>query len=229
MNIKELNIIAIIQARMGSKRLPGKTLRIMNGKPMLEYLINNIKRSKFLNKLVIATSADKADDPIETFCKKKKIDFFRGSQNNVLSRFKKVADIYKPNLIVRLTGDNPFVESKLVDYMLQTYFTKYKGYDYINNVENSNFPYGLYVEILTTNALNIAAKKSKKSDFEHVTLYIRRNKKNFKVITVKTNKKFKYDRLTVDNENDFIFAEKLMKKLTYTKKNFTYYDFLKTS
>ena len=113
--------------------------------------------------------------------------------------------------------------------MLQTYFTKYKGYDYINNVENSNFPYGLYVEILTTNALNIAAKKSKKSDFEHVTLYIRRNKKNFKVITVKTNKKFKYDRLTVDNENDFIFAEKLMKKLTYTKKNFTYYDFLKTS
>ena len=72
MNIKDLSIIAIIQARMGSKRLPGKTLKIMNGKPMLEYLINNIKQSKFLNKLVIATSVNSEDDPIENFCKKKK-------------------------------------------------------------------------------------------------------------------------------------------------------------
>ena len=90
---------------------------------------------------------------------------------------------------------------------------KYKDYDYINNVENSNFPYGLYLEIFTIRALNIASKNSSHSDLEHVTLYIRRNKKYFKTVSIKSNNEFKYNRLTVDNEKDFIFAEKLMKKL----------------
>ena len=224
-----LNIIAIIQARMGSTRLPGKTLKLMNGKPMLEHLVHNIKKSKFVNKIIIATSDNSEDDPIESFCKKKKINYYRGSKNNVLSRFKIIADKYKPNLIVRLTGDNPFVENKLLDFMLKTYLTKYKDYDYINNVDNSNFPYGLYVEIFTIKALNIASRNSKKSDFEHVTLYIRRNKKKFKTASIKSDGKFKYNRLTVDNEKDFIFAEKLMKKLLKKNNTFTYTDFLKIS
>lgn len=224
---KNLNIIAIIQARMGSTRLPGKTLKLMNGKPMLEHLVYNIKKSRFVNKIIIATSNYSEDDPIESFCKKKKIKYFRGSKNNVLSRFKIIADKYKPNLIVRLTGDNPFVESKLLDFMLKTYLTKYKDYDYMNNVENSNFPFGLYVEIFTIRALNIASKNSKESDFEHVTLYIRRNKKHFKTVSIKSDSEFKYNRLTVDNEKDFIFAEKLMKKLMKKNNSFTYTDLLK--
>ena len=109
--------------------------------------------------------------------------------------------------------------------MLEKYFTEYKEYDYINNIENSNFPYGLYVEIFTINALNIASYNSKKTDFEHVTSYIRRNKKNFKTTSIKSNHKFKHTRLTVDNEKDFMFAEKLMKKLMEKGKVFTYTDF----
>ena len=218
MTNKSLDIIGIIQARMGSKRLPGKTLKLMNGKPMLEHLVYNTKKSNYVNKFIIATSDKPEDDAIECFCKKKKIDFFRGSERNVLSRFKNIAEKYKPKLIVRLTGDNPFVESKLLDFMLKKYFSNYKGYDYVSNVENSNFPYGLYIEIFTIEALNIASEKSMPRDFEHVTMYIRRNSKNFKTATIKSNKKFKYTRLTVDDEKDFIFAEKLMVKLMKKKK-----------
>ena len=223
---EEYEILGIIQARMGSKRLPGKTLKLMNGKPMLEQLLLNLKGSKYVKKFVVATSKNQKDDAIENFCKNKRILFYRGSEKNVLSRFKKIIDLYKPKLIIRLTADNPFVDSILLDYMLDQYFKYYKGFDYINNVENSNFPYGLYLEIFTSKALNVAAKNSSHSDLEHVTMYIRRNKNKFKTAVIKSNEKFKYKRLTVDNEKDFIFAERLMKKLQ-RKDFFSYNDLLK--
>ena len=95
----EYEILGIIQARMGSKRLPGKTLKLMNGKPMLEQLLLNLKGSKYVKKFVVATSHTQKDYAIENFCKNKRILFYRGYENNVLSMFKNIIDLYKPNII----------------------------------------------------------------------------------------------------------------------------------
>ena len=227
--MKEKNsykIIAVIQARMGSKRLPGKTLKPMLGIPMLQHLLNNLYGSKFVDKFVVATSKLDMDNSIEILCKSLKVDCYRGDEIDVLSRFKNISDYYGADILVRLTGDNPFVDSFLVDYMLKEYLSLYKGYDYLHNIENCNFPYGLYVEVFTSKALNLASKSKKIEDREHVTWYIRRNRKNFKTAAIKSKYKFKYSRLTVDNQEDFIIAEEIMKNLDFNNKKFSFQDLI---
>jgi len=220
----DMNIIGVIQARMGSKRLPGKSLKTMNGKPMLQHIINNVISASLVSKFVVATSELNIDDNIYNLCLDLKIDCFRGSESDVLSRFVGISKIYNADLLVRLTGDNPFVENKLIDFMINKFFKMYSSYDYVHNVENSGFPYGLYVEIFTKNALNRAQDSKDIHDKEHVTRYFKRHAENFKIGLVKTNKKFKYSHLTVDNEEEFIKAENLMRKLNLDKKQFSYKD-----
>ena len=224
MDLNIPKIIAIIQARMGSTRLPGKTLKLMNGRPMLLYLIENSKKSKFIEDFIVATTINSEDDKIEKFCRINNIKCFRGDEYNVLSRFKIIADLNKPDLILRLTGDNPFIERSFLDYMIKEYLNNFSDYDYINNIHNS-YPHGLYVEIFKTAVLDLLEKKSSYEDLEHVTMYLRRNLNSFKTAVIKTKKKFLYKRLTVDNEKDFIFAENLMKELKLKKKIFTFKDF----
>ena len=164
-------IIGVIQARMGSSRLPGKSMKPLLGKPMLEHILDNVVSSKLVDKFVVATTALEEDDAIENLCKFLKIDCFRGEELNVLSRFKRISKIYKADILVRLTGDNPFVESSLIDYMLDKYFNLYSEYDYFHNVDNCNYPYGLSVEIFTSKALDEASKTTNIEDKEHVTRF----------------------------------------------------------
>ena len=223
---KKHTIIGIIQARMGSKRLPGKTLKPILGTPMLEHLLNNLNGSKYVDKFVVATSELEKDNAIEKLCNRLKVDCFRGNELDVLSRFKNISDLYKANLLVRLTGDNPFVDRYLVDYMLKEYLSSYVGYDYLHNIENCNFPYGLYVEVFTAKALSIASKSNNFKDKEHVTWYIRRNKNKFKTVAIKSKYKFRHSRLTVDNEEDFIAAENIMRSLELLNKRFSFHDLI---
>ena len=106
----DTKIICIIQARMGSTRLPGKSLKKLTGTPMLELIINNIIESRYISRYIIATSNSIKDDEIYNLCKKIEIDCYRGSEIDVLSRFEEVSKKYNADLIIRLTGDNPFVE-----------------------------------------------------------------------------------------------------------------------
>ncbi|MBL42063.1 MAG: spore coat protein [Rhodospirillaceae bacterium] len=220
--VRNNNIICIIQARIGSKRLPGKVMKLMLGKPMLENLVNNVIKSKYIQKLIIATSDCEENNIIEELCRKLQISCFRGSEQDVLSRFEEINEKYKPKFIIRLTADNPFVDFNLIDFLVEETLAKYNHYDYINNIENSGFPIGLYVEIFKGKKLKEIRPLKIKEDLEHVTTSFRNNKSLFKIVNIKTNHRFKYDNLTVDTLEEFKKAEKIL--LTLKRKN-TIYNF----
>lgn len=224
---KDYKIICVIQARMGSTRLPGKTLKKIIDTPMLELIIKNIIKSRYVSKYIVATSNSNRDDEIYYLCKKLEIDCFRGSELDVLSRYEAVSKKYNADLIIRLTGDNPFVEKYLIDDILDSYFKSFIGYDYVNNIDNSGYPYGLFIEIIKRAALDKLKYNMDVLDREHVTRYFRNNKDKFKTGVIKTEKKFKYKYLTVDNKEDFQNAEKIMKEIIKSKINYTYTDLIK--
>jgi spore coat polysaccharide biosynthesis protein SpsF len=223
----DTKIICVIQARMGSTRLPGKSLKKLTGTPMLELIINNIIESRYISRYIVATSNSIKDDEIYNLCKKIEIDCYRGSEIDVLSRFEEVSKKYDADLIIRLTGDNPFVEKCLIDDIIDNYFKNFVGYDYVNNIDNSGYPYGLFIEIIGRAALDKLKNNINILDREHVTRYFRNNKDKFKTGVIKTDKKFKYTYLTVDNKKDFYNAENIMKEIINRKINYTYTDLIK--
>ena len=218
------NIIGIIQCRMGSKRLPRKATRNIVGMPLLQFLLRNLKGSNTLQKIIVATSYKKENKPIIEICEKEKIYCYIGSEKNVLSRYINITKKYKANIVVRLTGDNPLVDKYLVDDIVNKYLNYYSDYDYINNIDNSGYPYGLFVEVLTSNALLKSSKTDNLLDKEHVTRYIRNNSHLFKTSTIKTKKKFKCNRVTIDTQADLDNVNKLVLELLYEKNLYNYKD-----
>ena len=126
------NIVAIIEARMSSKRLYGKVLKKINNKEVLKIIIQRLCFSKLINKIVVATSTDKADDKIISFLKKNNFFFYRGSLNNLLERVLRTGEKHKADVIVRITADNPLTDPKIVDYMLK-HFLRNKKIDYLGS------------------------------------------------------------------------------------------------
>ena len=196
---------------------------------MLELIIDNITGSKYISDYVVATSRSIIDDKIKNLCDKLKVDCYRGSELDVLSRFQIISQKYNADLIIRLTGDNPFVEKFLIDDILDNYFKNFAGYDYVNNMDNSGYPYGLFVEICRREALDKLKNNIniKDLDREHVTRYFRYNTDKFKTGVIKTKKKFKYTYITVDTKKDFHNAEKIMKEILNRKSRYTYTDLIK--
>ena len=170
------NNLCIIQARTGSTRLPGKVLMKVNGKTLLEYEIKRIKQSKKVDKIVVATSTKKNDDKIANLCKKIGVDCFRGSEKNVLDRYYQCSLKYPEyGNIIRISADCPLIDPKVIDKVV-TAFEKNKKFEYVSNVLEETFPYGLAVEVFSRRALLLAAKNAKSAfDKEHVTPYIWRN------------------------------------------------------
>lgn len=209
---------------MGSKRLPGKSLMKISDKSMLEQIIFNIKDSIYIDKIIVATSNLQIDDAIDNLCKDLNILCHRGDPDNVLSRYIKITQKYNYSHLIRLTGDNPFVESTLLNYFIENYLVDYKTYDYVNNIDSSGFPYGLYIELFNSKLLNLVEKNGTTEDKEHVTKYFRDRKNEFKLGTIKTNKKFRYNRLTVDTLEELQNAKKIMRILELNEKKFTFYD-----
>ena len=218
-------ILAILQARFSSSRLPGKVLKSILGKPMLLHQIERIQNSKRIDKLVVATSIEKSDNVIEEICLDNDIEVFRGSLDNVLDRFYQCAKLYNPEHIVRLTGDCPLVDWQAIDQTIQ-YHVKGK-YDYVNNRSKPAFPDGLDVEVITystlKNAFNNAILPSEK---EHVTYYVRQRKDKFKLGYFYSTKDLSHMRWTVDESEDFILVEKIYKNLYKNNPKFLMKDVL---
>ncbi|MDC0186973.1 glycosyltransferase family protein [Candidatus Nitrosopelagicus sp.] len=203
----------IIQARMGSSRLPGKTLKSINGKtPMLQFQLNQLKFSKSIDKIVIATTTLVSDNLIVDFCKKNNLDFFRGQSKDVLDRYYQCAKINDFPIIVRITSDNPLIDPKIVDDVIKVFLNS--NCDYMSTECPKTYPLGFAVEIFNFKSLKKAWDKAKlPSEREHVTPFLIKNKNIFKHCNHPYKKNFSHIRCTVDTNDDFRLIEKITQKL----------------
>lgn len=206
--------LIIIQARMGSKRLPGKVLRKINNRPLLGYQIERVKLAKNYDNLVVATTELEKDKLIVEFCKKNNVDFFLGDEKNVLKRFYDCASYYNAKTIIRLTADCPLVDGKVVDKVIDLY--EKNKVDYAANTIPPNtrkWPDGSDVEVFSFKALKEAFEKATSfPDKEHVTFYIWKNSK-FKTIQLDNYVNWSKFRYTVDYEEDFLLVKKIFKEI----------------
>lgn len=224
----KLSFVAIVQARMASTRLPGKVLKIVKRKPLLEHLIDRLRFSKHIDKIVIATSVSKKDDAIEKLGKKLGVECFRGSENDVLDRYYQAAVEYDADVIVRITADCPVIDPVIVDKMINSYKKRLSEYDYFSNVfPKRTYPRGLDVEMFTFDALKEAWKNAvKKPDREHVTPYIYMHPEKFRIFNYKDKRDFSMYRWTVDTSEDLKLIREIYNALYRKGKLFKYDEIL---
>lgn len=194
-------VLAIVQARMGSKRFPGKVLNKIGNKTILEILCKRLEKSKYIDEVIIATTTNKRDDPIVNLSKDLGLRFFRGSEDDVLGRYEKSAKIYNADVVVRVTADNPLTDPELADRLIFQHIAKESDYTYSPDV-----PLGLGVEVINTTILEWTNEHAKsKQDREHVTLYVRKHPELFSILEIPSNinqTTVNNVRLTVDTEKD---------------------------
>ncbi len=200
----------IIQARMGSSRLPGKTLKRINGKtPMLKFQLEQLKFSNHLKKIIIATTILDMDDIIVDFCKKNSLEYFRGEPKDVLDRYYQCAKKNNLSTIVRITSDNPLIDPKIVDEIVDTFLKS--ECDYITSEFPKTQPLGFAVEVFNFKALEKAWNEANlPSEREHVTPYLYKNKNLFKHCNHPYVKDLSHIRCTVDTLDDFQLIEKII-------------------
>jgi len=203
----------IIQARMGSSRLPGKVLMNSgNGMPLLYYVINQLRHCSKVKNLVIATTTNQEDDEIEKFADNNSVNVFRGSEKDVLDRYFQCAKKYSFSTIVRITSDCPLIDPQIVDKVIERFFSG--NYDYATNTLIRTFPIGTDVEVFSFSVLETAWKNAQlPSEREHVTPHLR-NKGNFKTINVENDTNISNLRLTVDRIEDFELIKEILNNIS---------------
>jgi glutamate-1-semialdehyde 2,1-aminomutase len=196
-----MKTIAIVQARMGSTRLPNKVMRTINGVPMIELLLQRLAKAKRIDQIILATSNDPRNQPLADHVQKLGYAVFRGSESDVLDRYYQAAKPYQPDAVVRITGDCPLIDPDLVDQIIAAYETQ--GVDYLSNVLPPTYPDGLDTEVFSFKALEQAARQATKpADREHVTPFIRESNQ-FKTGNVAYERDYSQERWTVDEAADF--------------------------
>lgn len=220
-----MKIIALLQARMGSTRLPGKVLKPLLGEPMLIRQIERIQRCRLIDKLVVATSVNSSDDALVDAMSQAGIAYFRGSLDDVLERFCQAAKPYLPEHVVRLTGDCPLADPMLIDEVINAHLTS--GADYTSTTLNPTYPDGLDVEVVRFGALERAWRESGlTSEREHVTPYIYNHPEQFRLNSVEQAENMSALRWTVDEPDDFAFVESVYGELYPINPAFTTNDVL---
>ena len=196
-----MKTVAIVQARMGSSRLPDKVMLFINGAPMIELLLRRLSNAKRIDQIILATSDDSREQPLCDHVSDLGYDVFRGSENDVLDRFYQAAKPYQPDTVVRITGDSPLIDPDLVDCVIAAY--EAQGVDYMSNALPPTYPDGLDTEVFSFHALEVAASKATKfRDREHVTPFIRESGL-FKTDNFSHEGDCSKERWTVDEPEDF--------------------------
>lgn len=199
-----MKVLAILQARCSSTRLPNKVLKTILSKAMIHHQIDRINRSKYIDQLIVATSTDESDSKLVDLCEKIDVNIFRGSLNNVLDRFYQAALYHNADIIVRLTGDCPLIDPSVIDGVIKQHLEE--NNDYTSNIEPATFPDGLDVEVFNLTVLQNAWGNAKSpSELEHVTPFIRSDKSIQKgsYIAEVDNSDLRW---TVDEPNDLTFV-----------------------
>jgi spore coat polysaccharide biosynthesis protein SpsF len=225
--MSKFKVVAIIQARMNSTRLPGKILKKILEKPMLQYLIDRVSRARLIDELVVATTNNPLDDDIVEFCKGSGINYFRGSEDDVLSRYYQVSKKYKANCIVRICSDSPLVDPFIIDKIIRIFIDSKGGYDYVSNTLDQTYPLGMNTEVFSYSALeNAFLNHTKEYEKEHVTPYIYTHMELFKIYKEQLENNYSHLRLTIDEEKDFILVRKIIEKLFPDKPFFDLSDII---
>ena len=203
----------IIQARMGSSRLPGKVMMKIDSKnSVLDLVINQLKYSKFLENIIIATTSKTEDDVIEKFCLKNSLRCFRGSEKDVLDRYYQCSKKFNLKHIIRITADCPLIDPEIVDKVIEKY--KVGQFDYFTNILIRTFPIGTDVEIFSFETLEKMWKDAKlPSEREHVTTYIRNKKLDCKFGNLKNVENLGNLRFTLDRYEDLQLIKKITSKI----------------
>jgi spore coat polysaccharide biosynthesis protein SpsF len=216
-------VLAILQARMSSTRLPGKVLRPLLGAPMIGRQIERLRRSERLTRIVVATSTRSDDEPLTAYCHEIGVDCFRGDLDDVLGRFLGALEAYPAQTFVRLTADCPLTDPELIDQAIAAHIAA--GADYTNVQQHWTYPKGLDVEVCQTEVLQMAGQEARGSDREHVTRFIYAHPERFSLHFLNRDPPLRY-RWTVDTPEDFAFVSAVYADLYPANCAFTTNDIL---
>lgn len=219
---------AIIEARMTSSRLPGKILLPVLGKPLLELLVERLKRAKTLDYIIIATTSNACDDPVERLANSLGVGCFRGSEEDVLSRVLSAAKYHSCDIIVEITGDCPLIDPEIVDTLVTIY--QQNSYDYVSNVLKLTFPNGMDTQVFSTATLaKVEELTDDPVDHEHVSLYIYEHPEIFSLFNYESGLPEKYWnlRLTVDTQEDFELIKRIYETIYPKKPEFILSDIIR--
>ncbi len=206
-----MNVVAIIQARMGSTRLPGKVLADIAGKPMLSRVVERTSRAGRLGSVVVATTQQPEDDAIRDFCRRQDWPCYRGSTDDVLDRFYQAARTYRADVVVRITADEPLMDPVLIDDTVDLFLKRSGAVDYVANfLPPRTYPRGLEVEAFSFHALERSWREDTNPQWrEHVDLYIHRRQEEFHVIRTPLPEDLSWMRWTVDTADDLALIRKI--------------------
>lgn len=218
-----MKVVAIIQARMSSTRLPGKVLMPLAGKPVLAHVVQRSQACRKVDEVVVATSTDLSDDAIEQWCADNQVHCYRGSLNDVLDRYYQSAKLYGADVIVRITADCPAIDPHTVDAVIQGFIQG--GFEFYGL--SGEFPDGLDCTVFSFSAIEKAWQEAKlPSEREHVGPYIEKNPQLFKSGGLKKYTGFSHMRWTLDEPSDYEFLSQVFDQLAHQEKLFTAEDVL---
>ena len=212
-----MKTLAIVQARMGSTRLPGKVLANIFGKPAIWHLFNQLSHASMLDQMILATTDNPLDDPLEVYAREQKWNTFRGNEHDVLDRFYQAAKCFAcedRDIIVRVTGDDILVDPIIVDSLVSSLKNSCESIVHVSNNRVKSFPYGSDVEVFYFSALEKAwSETSVPFDREHVTPYIRNNPGIFPYINIQSKIDYSDIYLSIDYEEDLSYNKKIIEFL----------------
>ena len=196
-----MNIGTIIQARMSSTRFPGKVLYEVKGKPVLQYVIERLQRSKFVDTLVVATSEERQDDAICNFCREYGVEVYRGPLDDVAQRIAQVVDIYGLDAFIRICADSPLIDQALIDKGVAVFLEG--DFDVVTNTLCRTYPKGQSVEIIRSGIFRwVYNEVETAEDREHVTRFFYRNPSRFKIYNFRAANDYSHVQLSVDTPQD---------------------------
>jgi spore coat polysaccharide biosynthesis protein SpsF len=217
----------ILQARMGSTRFPQKVMKPIQGKPMIQLQIERLMAAEGVDEIILATTVNPSDDILCDLAKELKINYYRGSELDVLDRFYRTADLYSIDNIVRCNADCPLIDPLVVSSVINAYKNNLPNYDYVSNILIPSFPVGMHTEIFKFEALKEAHHNSVDPlEREHVTPYIYRRANIFSLNNISCKTDLSSYRLTVDYEVDFMVVKKIFDSLYSKNKLFGMYGII---
>ena len=214
---------AIIFARSTSTRLPSKVLIPIQNYTILEHIINRVKKSNLLEKIIVATTTNSEDDELVKIIQTNRVDFFRGSELDVLDRCYKAAKKYSLDPVIRITGDDPIKDPSIIDQAIKIYKENNEKYDLICNTMKPTFPEGLDVELIPFKTLEkVWNKATTLEDREHLTKFIFDNKEDFKIYNFENPQNLSQIRLTLDTKEDLELIKEIYDSLYISNNIFSW-------